>query len=135
MAIQISVTDNSQEVLDELKKRIAQGLNAIGVTAEKHAKANCPVDTGRLRNSITYAVTGGQGSPNTEGGQAAKPSDYAKHAEPEYNEVVVGTNVEYAARQELYDYAHHNGRAHFIRDSLATHGDDFKKLMEAALKD
>lgn len=135
MPIEITVTDNSKEVLDELKKRVAQGLNAIGVTAEKHAKANCPVDTGRLRNSITYAITGGQGNANAEAGAPALPKDYKKQTEPKENEVIVGTNVEYAPRQELFDMSHKVGKAHFIRDSLSTHGDDFKKLMEAALKD
>lgn len=74
----ISITnDNRQEVLNELSRRVEQALEAIGMTAESHAKAIAPVDTGRLRNSITHAVDMGE--------QA----------------VYIGTNVEYAGYVEL----------------------------------
>lgn len=36
--------DNSAEVLEEFAKKVQKGAEAIGLTAEKHAKANCPVD-------------------------------------------------------------------------------------------
>lgn len=50
---------------------IERALESVGITAEAYAKLNCPVDTGRLRSSITHVV-----------------DDKA---------VYIGTNVEYAA--------------------------------------
>lgn len=69
----VKVTDNSDNVKQEMSDAVYRALEAIGLQAEGHAKAYCPVDTGRLRNSITHAVS--------------------KDEECVY----VGTNVEYAA--------------------------------------
>ena len=143
MSFSVDLQDNSKLILDAFQKQVKMGLEAIGATAEGHAKANCPVDTGRLRNSITWAVDGKQGGANEwrSGGakkpqnlQDAQPSDYEKHGEPGLNTVVIGTNVEYAPPQEYFDMAHRVGQAHFLRDAATTHGNDYKKLMEGALK-
>jgi hypothetical protein len=48
--------NNTQEVLENLKNGIDRALEAIGAQAENYAKELCPVDTGNLRNSITYVV-------------------------------------------------------------------------------
>ena len=61
------------EFQDALPKQIEQALIAIGMTAETYAKQECPVDTGRLRNSITHEVD---------------MSDQS---------AIIGSNVEYAA--------------------------------------
>jgi len=37
---------------------LKQAARAIGGEAVGYAKANCPVDTGLLRNSITFAISG-----------------------------------------------------------------------------
>lgn len=72
----VKVESNKNEILSALNgwaKQVA--LERIGQVAERYAKAKCPVDTGRLRNSITHE-TG---------------NDY----------VYIGTNVEYAPYVEL----------------------------------
>lgn len=71
--MEVVIKDNSDEFLKALPEQIEQALTAIGLTAESYAKQECPVDTGRLRNSITNAV---------EAGEQA---------------VYIGSNVEYAA--------------------------------------
>ena len=58
MAKNIEYRDNTEEVLNALEAAIRRGNEAIGMTAERHAKKKCPVDTGRLRNSLTYALAG-----------------------------------------------------------------------------
>ena len=57
MAVEVIIEDNTKDILEALQHNIANGLKAIGSTAEGHAKENCPIDTGRLRNSITYATS------------------------------------------------------------------------------
>lgn len=105
----IKITDNSPEVQAAFNDKIALVLGAIGEIAEGYAKEDCPVDTGRLRNSITH---------RTEG-------------KDEY----IGTNVEYAPYVELIDrYNHTNGKAHFLRDAATTHGEEFKTTAEIILK-
>ena len=104
---EVELTSNKDEVLTAFRKQVALGLEAIGSTAEGYAKDDCPVDTGRLRNSIAYAV--------------------------EEKEVQIGTNVEYAPTVEYRDIEHKNGKAHFLRDAATTHGDQYQEIMRAAL--
>lgn len=69
--MKVDYKDNSEQVLSAMEKAIKNGLEAIGLTAEGNAKKITPVDTGRLRNSISHATD---------------------------NEAAyIGTNVEYAA--------------------------------------
>lgn len=59
----VIITDNSKDVIAEMISQKAVALEAVGLTAEGHAKLeleNDPrrIDTGRLRNSISHAVDG-----------------------------------------------------------------------------
>ena len=134
--ISVQLTDLSKEVLEAMKDQVLLGLNAIGQEAEGYAKDDCPVDTGRLRNSITYSTRnfGGVASYTDDSGNAY--SDGAARGTPEEGSVYVGTNVEYAPYVEFRDYADHPvGKAHFLRDALATHTDHYKQILKAILKD
>lgn len=81
-------------------------ITALDITRE--AKTRCPVDTGRLRSSIhpkmkpsdsfIYADNGGK----TYSGGLKEPVQEGK-------EVVVGTNVEYAMKQEIRSNFLHGG--------------------------
>ena len=133
-------TDNRDKTLAEFYKKCELALQIIGEKAEGYAKKNCPVDTGRLRNSITYATETKQGKPNTSRGneksppQDARPEDYAKRSNPPKRTCYIGTNVEYAPEQEFIDMSHTHGRAHFLRDAATTHGDEYSNIMEVTLK-
>lgn len=52
----VQIIDNSAEVLAAMKKQVLLGLESIGQEAEGYAKDEVPVDTGRLRNSISHEV-------------------------------------------------------------------------------
>ncbi len=58
----IKETDNTNSVLQEIKDKIELGLKLTGEICEGYAKIStkmggrCPVDTGLLKNSISYAV-------------------------------------------------------------------------------
>lgn len=70
--VQIIVTENNTKVITAaLGNAVVAALEEIGLVAEGAAKRLCPVDTGRLRNSITHALVSRES-------------------------VEVGTNVEYA---------------------------------------
>jgi hypothetical protein len=82
MSLEIK-SDNTKEVLEAIEKAIEKGLTAIGIEAEANAKTAITrqkaVDTGRLRNSITYAVSGHKAAISTynaddgsEGGEAGR---------------------------------------------------------------
>lgn len=104
--IQVQITDNAPEVLAALPNAIARALWAMGAAAEGHAKANAPVDTGRLRNSITH--------------QEGK------------SETVIGSNVEYAAAQELGTSRGIRGK-HYLKNAVANHTDEYKGIVKESM--
>ena len=104
----VNITDNSQKFNDEMLKKIENVLWTIGETAEGYAKDNTPVDTGRLRNSITHAE------------KIDEQSTY------------IGTNVEYAPYVEAG--SSHNTAHHMLRDACQNHTDEYKAIAKAALK-
>jgi len=137
-AFELTMMDYSAEVLAALQDQVQKGLKAIGEEAEGYAKEDCPVDTGRLRNSITFAITDYQSEANTnkhhDGTQDADVKEYKTKANPEANTLYVGTNVSYAAPVEYRDLvAHKVGKAHFMKNSIANHGEHYKEIMKAAL--
>ena len=84
-------------------------LEAIGIYAQEYAADGAPVDTGRLKGSMTHQL-----------------GDKC---------VYVGTNVEYAPYVEWIDRYHHNtGHAHFLRDAVTQHSEEYKQLAETYLR-
>ena len=98
--------DNTDEVLAALEMAKKRGLEAIGLTAEGYAKKDTPVDTGRLRNSISHAT-----------------DDEAAY---------IGTNVEYAPYVELG--ARGRPGVHMLKRAATEHTDEYKRLMEDCMK-
>lgn len=125
---EVKITDNSQEFSNAMCKQLQNALWAIGATAEGYAKDNCPVDTGRLRNSITHATI----NDHNSGTSPAKSEDYAAHGLPDEFTVVIGTNVEYAPYVEAG--SSHNTAHHMLRDACQNHTDEYKAIAEASLK-
>jgi hypothetical protein len=142
MAGQVEFRDNTDEVLEALAKAKHRGLEAIGMTAERHAKKKCPVDTGRLRNSITYAISGysthvkSYRRANVVGGATKKQKRYEYSGEimegKKDEAIYIGSNVEYAPFVELG----FKGRppVHFLQDAASNHGEEYKRLMEESMK-
>lgn len=130
----IDIKDYSKNVLSDLEKKINNALEACGMEAARIAAEDCPVDTGRLRNSITYATATAQGDANTHKGQAADPEEYKVKGTPEKNAVYIGTNVIYAPAVEYLSMQHKSGKAHFLRDALANHRATYEEIIKKALK-
>lgn len=100
--------DNRREVAEAVDGAIAAALEEVGLAAEGFAKRLCPVDTGRLRNSITHVT---------------RPDD---------NAVYIGTNVEYAPYVE-YGTARQEAQP-FLRPAATRHGDTYRTIVEAHLR-
>ena len=131
MAKNIEYRDTTEEVLSALEAAIKQGNEAIGMTAERHAKKKCPVDTGRLRNSITYALAGEETHVKSykanKGGKDRETYTYEGTADGEKgSDVYIGKNVEYAVFVE--NGARGRTAGHFLQDAATGHTDQYKKL-------
>lgn len=102
----VKFTSHADEVLEAFAKATANALTAIGMTAETYAKRETPVDTGRLRNSITNAV------------------------DADDSAVYIGSNVEYAPYIEL---GTRSSKAHnMLRRAATEHSAEYKALAKAA---
>ena len=137
MAKNIEYRDHIEEVLSALEAAIKRGNEAIGMTAERHAKKKCPVDTGRLRNSITYALAGEETHVKSyranKGGKERETYTYEGTADGEKGSgVYIGTNVEYAVFVE--NGAQGRTAVHFLQDAAANHSDEYKRMMEDSMK-
>lgn len=129
VVVDVKLTDNTGQVKKALDKQIENALFAIGVTAEKHAKEyEVRVDTSRLRNSITFATE----KAHSSGIPPAISEDYALNGTPEKNTVYIGTNVPYAIPVE-YGTSKMGG-IHFLKNGVLNHIDEYKKILNTALK-
>lgn len=147
MASSVTFRDNTDEVISLFKKAKHRGLEAIGIRAETHAKKKITqagaVDTGRLRNSITYAIAGYRTHVETYRRGNVSGGTSEKHKRYEYSNqvmdgekdsaVFVGTNVEYAPGIELGTHRK-AGAVHFLQDAATNHSDEYKNLMEASMR-
>lgn len=104
--INVTVKSNADIFNNALPEQIAMALEAIGLTAEKYAKEICPVDTGRLRNSISHAR--------------------------DDNAAYIGTNVEYAAAVELG--TSRQKAKPYLRPAAADHAEEYKQIVKTALQ-
>ena len=104
------VADHTREVIERIGIQLGRALEAVGLEAEGDAKGLCPVDTGRLRNSITHTIDGDE------------------------KVAIIGTNVEYAR------YVHEGTRKRkgqpFLRDAVTMnsgkYGRIFKEMMQGS---
>lgn len=136
-------TDNSKEVLNELKDSLERALEKIGLFAEGQAKlyltTSNAVDTGRLRNSISHATNTNIGSLNYSWGNSTKGRNInagsgttSPKGSPEENNVVIGTNVEYAPYIEL-GTSKITPRP-YLKPAIANHISQYKEIIEEELK-
>jgi HK97 gp10 family phage protein len=102
------VEDNTDEFGSELERAIARGLEKVGLVAEGYAKRLCPVDTGRLRNSITHTVGGDE--------MAA----------------YIGTDVEYGPHVE-FGTSRSKARP-FLRPAAHDHATQYRGILESELR-
>jgi hypothetical protein len=115
------LVNHVDDVTKAVEETLQTALAEIGLKAEGYAKLKSPVDTGRLRNSISWATA-------TEKGVGADPK-----AQPEENTVYIGSNVEYAVYQELGDFSHPVGYSPFLEPALSDHIDEYKEILEKEL--
>lgn len=100
--------NNVEQIQAAMDKAIAKALTMIGQRAEGNAKAICPVDTGRLRNSITNAI------------------------DTEANAVYIGTNVEYGPYVELGTSSRHPHP--YLKPAAADHADEYRAILKGCME-
>lgn len=101
------VNSHVDEVLNALQSQKAKILEEWGLTAEAYASDYCPVDTGRLRASISH--------------------------DTDEDTMYLGTNVEYAPYVELG--TSRMDAQPFLRPAIENHMDEYKDIMNDVLSE
>lgn len=118
----IILEDNRQYVVEAIDRALAEAMDDIGAAMQSHAQQLCPVDTGRLRNSITYRLGGG-GYDFPGYGAEVSASEHS---------VSVGSDVEYAAYVEL---GTSRTRAQpFLRPAAEAFAGEYRSMVEDHLR-
>ena len=104
--MKVTVTDNSREYHSALQIAAHRGLEAVGITAEAYAKKETPVDTGRLRNSMSHTVKD--------------------------NAAYIGSNVEYCLPVEIGSRT--NTAHHMLQMAAQNHSDEYKQLIKSSMQ-
>lgn len=132
----VKVTSNKQLYEDEFEATVAKILTMLGMEVESAAKKLAPVDTGLLRNSITYALAGEKAAQDTysadRGGEIGRyegvsPGDNEEHV----RHVHIGSNVEYAKAQEVGQFK--DGAHAFLRPAVNNNTSHFKQIIKDEL--
>lgn len=132
LVVHIDLTDNSGLAKEEMLAAALRALEKCGLTAEGYAKLLCPVDTGNLRNSITYLVVVGELKV-----YIGTNSEYGPYVE-------LGTGVYYAGgRQDPWVYQDEKGQWHlthgqraqpYLKPAVADHVPQYNGIIEGEMK-
>lgn len=148
---EIKLIDNSGEILRELERRAAAALEAVGQTAERHAKEGAPVGTtrstgiknyhgGNLRKSLTHKTVNGEVYIGTN---MSVTHNGKRHPYPLYVEMGTGIYAEGGkGRKSPWSWQDKNGKWHYTRGIKPTHFlkkavsspkhvSEYKKVMQA----
>ena len=126
------VVNNSVQVGEAFRAACLRALERCGEQAEGYAKDLVPVDTGRLRNGITHAV-----SEDEMAAYVGSNTSYAPYVE-------LGTGI-YAAggRPTPWVYQDANGNWHwtagnpaqpFLKPAVADHPQTYRNIIEDELQ-
>lgn len=108
LKMDMKIKDNTDIIKAEMQQKVVEALESVGLLAEAQVKAKTPVDTGRLRNSITHDVDMGE--------QCA----------------IVGTNVEYAS---FVEYGTSKTPAQpFLKNTIQENAGTYKDIIETIVK-
>lgn len=133
----VDYTDNGEQILRELEEALQKAARMIGGSIEGHAKEACPVDTGLLRNSITYAIGGEapaeQMYTSNDGGAVGQYTGQAPNDKKGEVTVYVGTNVQYAPYQELGAPNRGIEARPFIRPAFEDNTQEFEQIFKKCL--
>lgn len=144
MGLLAEVKSYREEVEKQTMKNLEKAATTIGLQAERNAvteiTAMKAIDTGLLRNSITYAIGGNAPHKGSYHDKAGKQQGHYEGTMPKDDDgeitVYIGTNVEYGPYVEMgyrTSTGKHVAGRPFIKNAVMEHVDDYKKICEEEL--
>ena len=133
----VTIKDNTDAVLKELDNAMERALTRIGLAAEGYAKksltAQGAVDTGLLRNSVTFALSGeGANTTSYKADRGGETGHYTGTAPNDKDKAVyIGSNVEYAIFIE--NGARGQSPRPFLKPAATEHTTTYKNILKEEL--
>lgn len=129
--IDVKVTDYSDLVLQAFEVSCLRALTTIGETAVGYATKLVRVDTGLLKNSITYAI---EGNPAAKSSYKADRGDgkgtYTGVAPNDNTHTVyIGTNVVYAKTIEFGDAGRNRTAYPYLKPTINDHTTEYRQII------
>jgi hypothetical protein len=117
--VEVRGLEEVQKAMEQIVRDLSgppmvEAMRTATLLVERQAKIFSPVDTGRLRASITPQVVSGLGIGGVRG--------------------IVGTNVSYAPYVELRPARHKVGRMHYMRDAFMENKERIFRTISAAVQ-
>lgn len=128
----VNFTDNSKEVLAAFQEAAVRALEKCGLVAEGYAKKLCPVDTGRLRNSISHKV-----DPDEPAAYVGTNVEYAPYVEFGTGKYVAGgrpTPWVYQDDEGNWHWTRGNKAQPYLKPAVANHARQYRGIIESELK-
>lgn len=131
---EVTIKDNSAEILSALKNAINRGLKACGEKAKEYAQDKVPKDTWNLHDNINYVV---------EGNECQIGVNHMDKPYGIYVEFGTGKYAETGGRQTSWVYQDENGVFHrtegvkprpFIRPAAADHAEEYRDILKDSLE-
>lgn len=140
MSADVDMNFHIDEVLKELESKSEKALMSVGLEAEGDAKLEIEseprrVDTGRLRNSITWATQVNHSEPTNSSGDGAdevRSEDRCPNAE-DGRSVLIGTNVEYAVY--VHEGTKHSDPNRFLRNAVERNYEKYRQIIDDVMRE
>ena len=132
--VEVTFTDNKDQVLAACKEQISAWLEAIGEDAAGTAASFAPYDTGRLKNSISSVVN--EEEKCVYIGTNVDYAIYHEFGTGKYASGGGGRRTPWAFQDEKGEWHYTSGvpARHFIQFGCTAHQDEYKQQLEQALK-
>lgn len=130
--MEIHLTDNSKMVLEEFQTACIRALERCGSQAEGYAKDLVPVDTGRLRNSISHKVDDGE--PAVYIGSNTSYAPYVELATGIYAEGGRPTPWVYQDENGNWHWTRGNKAQPFLKPAVADHAKEYQSIIKTELE-
>jgi len=126
----VKLKNNIPSVQKQVDEAMTRALVRACIDVDLSAKMNCPVDTGRLRASISYSINGS----GSEGFDTVQTSEAEDHSiKSQVGSAIVGTNVVYA---KAIEYGHSKKAPQgFLRRALDENESKIKTIVIQEFKD
>lgn len=141
MSADVTMNFHDDDLFAELEFKKEKALAMVGMQAEGDAKIEIEsdprrVDTGRLRNSITWATTKEHSTPEpTDDNPDASDDDGVDESQAEEDAVIIGTNVEYAYEIHEGDPSRKLAPNRFLRNAVEKNYQTYRQMIDDVMKE